>query len=422
MGNSITAILGIQGWWKVRKTEEDKDTVHLFLRQRRTTTDCPRCGKRTRIGYDEQPERSILHTTIGTRRCILHVAPRRFICSCHPVHPFVEHISGICGRRRTSTQFDGEIIHHLRGQAFSTVTDKLSLSYPAQRVRLVERVDPTKLRWDALSHLSEIHLGLDGHHLVNKRFVETVAEVKQGIPLGILPTIKKKDVIQALSSCPSPLRERVKSIATDMDDGTIAAAKNAFPQAIVVIDHFHIIQDANKRLNEARKSEQEAINFQRGKRGRGKIEIPGDLLRRAKEHLNEKRQEPERVQTLLAQYPRLNIWYAHKEGIRDVYRCADRKEAEEQLTIRINAMLLSEDVELKLWGKSLKYYKEEILNYFVYRTTNAYTEGLHVRCKLVQRISSGFRNPDVYIRKALLFLIPLSVLLPASGYPYLYPQ
>jgi len=406
----------------VKTVSEDHESIHLSLRQRRTTADCPCCGKRTKTGYDEQSERSILHTTIGSRRCVLHVVPRRFTCCCNPTHPFVEHIPGICGRRRTSTQFDGEIIHHLKGQAFATVTDKLSLSYPAQRVRLVERVDPTKLRWDALSLLSEVHLGLDGHHLVNKRFVETVAEVKQGIPLGILPTIKKKDMIQALSTCPAGIRERVKSIATDMDDGTIAAAKEAFPQAIVVIDHFHVIQDANKRLNEARRIEQEAINFQRGKRGRGKIDIPGDLLRRAKEHLNEKKQEPERLDRLLASYPRLKIWYAHKEGVRDIYCRANRKEAEEHLTIRINTMLLSEDVELKLWGKSLKYYKEEILNYFVYRTTNAYTEGLHVRCKLVQRISSGFRNPDVYIRKVLLFLIPLSVLLPASGYSYLYPQ
>jgi len=76
----------------------------------------------------------------------------------------------------------------------------------------------------------------------------------------------------------------------------------------------------------------------------------------------------------------------------------------------------SDDIELYLWGKTLIRYKEEILNYFVYRTTNAYTEGLHVRCKLVQRISCGFRNAEVYIRKALLVLLPLSVAITNSYY------
>ena len=84
-------------------------------------------------------------------------------------------------------------------------------------------------------------------------------------------------------------------------------------------------------------------------------------------------------------------------------------------------MRISDDIELYLWGKTLIRYKEEILNYFVYRTTNAYTEGLHVRCKLVQRISCGFRNADVYIRKALLMLLPLSVAITNTYYLSNYP-
>jgi len=104
-----------------------------------------------------------------------------------------------------------------------------------------------------------------------------------------------------------------------------------------------------------------------------------------------------------------------------VYKLPDRLEAGKQLNSIISLMLLSEDVNFALWGKSLKYYKEEILNYFVYRTTNAYTEGLNVRCKLVQRISSGFRNVDVYIRKAMLVLLPLSVAVTGTVYTNNYP-
>ncbi|HLD03769.1 MAG TPA: ISL3 family transposase [Candidatus Dojkabacteria bacterium] len=419
MGKSITGILEIQGWWKITQVKEEKNQLHLYLLNLRKSADCPRCGKRTKTGYDTQPVRTILHTTIGSRLVFLHIAPRRFICSCVPDKPFREKLPGVSGARSTTERFDTELIQHLSGQAFSTVTGKLGLTYPSQRLRLTEAVDPLVPRWDLVSSLTEIHLGLDGHHVFNRRFVETITEVKQGIPLGILPNNRKLTIKAVLSSCPEEFKIRIKTATVDMDDGTIAAIRDVFPQALIVIDHFHVIQDANRRLDEARRIEQEAINFERGKQGKGKIEIPGQLMRKAREHLTP--QETIRLAALLSRYPRLKVWYEYKERVREIYTSKDRQGAAERLHFLICLMQVSDDAELLLWGRNLKYYREEILNYFAYRTTNAYTEGLNVRCKLVQRISSGFRNVDVYIRKAMLVLLPLSVAVTGSVYINKYP-
>jgi transposase len=416
MSKSITSLLGIQGWFKVEDIREEEKTIHLFLKQLRKTAICPRCGKRTKTGYDSQPLRSILHTTIGSKLLFIHITPRRFVCSCNPQKPFRESFIGIRERRTTTEKFDQELISHLSGQSFKTVERKLSLSYPAVRTRLLEAVDPTRIRWNLLSSLPEIHLGLDGHHLANKRFVETIAEVKQRIPLGILPDIRKQTVKEALLTCPEELRARIKSAAVDMEEKTINALKEVLPDILIVIDHYHVIQDANRRLNETRLIEQEIINLSRARNGLGRMEIAGNLLRKAREHLNEKRGEKEYLEIFLSRYSRLKIWYVCKERLRDVYKAKDRKDAEQLLTSLILTMRTSDDIELNLWGKTLIHYKEEILNYFVYRTTNAYTEGLHVRCKLVQRISCGFRNAEVYIRKALLVLLPLSVVITDTYY------
>lgn len=416
MSKSIISILGIQGWFKIEDIKEKEKSIHLFLKPLRKTACCPRCGKRTKSGYDKQPLRSILHTNIGSKLVFLHLTPRRFVCICNPSKPFRERFHGIKERRSTTERLDRELINHLKGQSFKTAEEKLSLSYPSQRLRLLEAVDPMRIRWDSISNLSEIHLGLDGHHLVNKRFVETIAEVKQKIPLGILPDIKKLTVKQALLTCPSYLRTRIKSAAVDMDEKTINALREVFPDIVIVIDHFHVILDANRRLNEARLIEQETINQQRAKKGMGRMEIAGNLLRKAREHLNEKRGEKEYLEVFLTRYSRLKIWYVCKERLRDVYKAKDRKDAKQLLESLILTMRTSDDIELNLWGKTLIRYKEEILNYFIYRTTNAYTEGLHVRCKLVQRISCGFRNAEVYIRKALLVLLPLSAVITNSYY------
>lgn len=416
MSKSITSLLGIQGWFKIEDIKEEKRTIHLFLKQLRKTATCPRCGKRTFSGYDSQPLRSILHTTIGSKLLFLHIAPRRFVCWCAPLKPFRERFIGIKERRTTTDRFDQELIKHLSGQSFKTVERKLSLTYPAVRTRLLEAVDPMSIRWNLLSNLPAIHLGLDGHHLVNKRFVETIAEVKQKIPLGILPDIRKQTVKEALLTCPGYLKARIKSAAVDMDEKTINALKEVFPDILVVIDHYHVIQDANRRMDASRRIEQEIINLQRAKKGFGRMEIAGNLLRKAREHLNEKRGEKEYLEVFLTRYSRLKIWYICKERLRDVYKAKDRSEGKQLLESLILTMRTSDDIELNLWGKTLIHYKEEILNYFVYRTTNAYTEGLHVRCKLVQRLSCGFRNAEVYIRKALLLLLPLSAVITNSYY------
>jgi transposase len=421
MSKSITSLLGIQGWFKIEDIREEEKTIHLFLKQLRTTSICPKCGKRTKTGYDRQPLRSFLHTSIGSKLVFIHLTPRRFVCRCNPHKPFRESFTGIKERRTTTERFDKELIKHLGGQSFKTIEKKLSLTYPAVRTRLLEAIDPMRIRWDLVSNLSEIHLGLDGHHLVNRKFVETVAEVKQRIPLGILPGIKKLTVRDALLTCPKELRRRVKSAAVDMDEKTINALKEVFPDILVVIDHFHIIQDANRRLNKARLIEQEIINQQRAKKGMGRTEIAGNLLRKAREHLNTKRAEEEYLKVFLTKYSRLKIWYACKERLRDIYKAKDRQEAKQLLESLILTMRTSDDIELYLWGKTLIHYKEEILNYFIYRTTNAYTEGLHVRCKLVQRISCGFRNAEVYIRKALLVLLPLSVSITNTYYTSHHP-
>ncbi|MBC7361737.1 MAG: transposase [Candidatus Aminicenantes bacterium] len=36
-----------------------------------------------------------------------------------------------------------------------------------------------------------------------------------------------------------------------------------------------------------------------------------------------------------------------------------------------------------------------------HKTTNAYTEGAHTKMKLIKRLSYGYRNVEVYIKKVL---------------------
>ena len=45
---------------------------------------------------------------------------------------------------------------------------------------------------------------------------------------------------------------KVKEVCIDMREGLRKAAEAVFPEAMVVVDHFHMVADSNKRMDEAR--------------------------------------------------------------------------------------------------------------------------------------------------------------------------
>ncbi|MEE9390422.1 MAG: transposase [Candidatus Aminicenantaceae bacterium] len=91
-----------------------------------------------------------------------------------------------------------------------------------------------------------------------------------------------------------------------------------------------------------------------------------------------------------------------------------KKTAEKRLKDLVDIALLSDGAAMTQWGRTLKKWRPYVLNFFDNQTTNAYTEGLHTKIKMIKRISFGFRNVDAYVRKVLLSLFPLAL---SSLYP-----
>ena len=50
---------------------------------------------------------------------------------------------------------------------------------------------------------------------------------------------------------------KVKEVCIDMKEAFRKVASKLFSEANVVVDHFHVIADANKRMDEARRIEQD---------------------------------------------------------------------------------------------------------------------------------------------------------------------
>jgi len=237
------------------------------------------------------------------------------------------------------------------------------------------------------------------------QMVVTVANLLTGKPVHILPNDRKATVVNFLKSLPAEIASKIEEVAVDMRMAFVKAVEETLPNARIVVDHFHMIQDANKRVNEARKIEDDV---QEKIKGNGPRRINWKVLVTAREHL--KPNQEELLAKYLSWYPAVSTFYACKESLRDMYKSPTKKLAGVRLERLIIQMRKSDYPELWIWARTLTTYKEYILNYFDNHTTNAVTEGLHRKFKLIQRTAYGFRNPEVYVRRIMLACLPLTLL------------
>ena len=177
-----------------------------------------------------------------------------------------------------------------------------------------------------------------------------------------------------------PSRENVKNVVLDMSDPFKKFAKEFFPNARLIADHFHVVRLLNPALNRARK------------------EITGDQRSNPVRRLllfNAKRLEYFERRALglwLDQHPRLKEIYHFKEALHGLYRCRGYNRARRALIALLDRMALSQLPEIRKLRKTLMRWKEEILNYFATGLTNGRTEGFNGLAKLLQKRAFGFRS------------------------------
>ncbi len=218
--------------------------------------------------------------------------------------------------------------------------------------------------------------------------------------LAVLPDDRMRTVEGFLRGIPQEVRGRVRGVCLDLKDAWRKLVRRVLPEAAVVADPFHVIQDANRRVEEARQVEQE---------------VTGRKISRWPLIKNQEDLTPRQAEVLAALYqhhPTLAQFHWAKEQLRAFYRAHSLAHAQALLDRLLFCLLHADDAELVRWGRTLRAWKAELLAFHRYRITSSYTEGIHTKIKLLKRLSYGFRSRHVYVRKMLLGLVPLALLRP----------
>jgi transposase len=202
-----------------------------------------------------------------------------------------------------------------------------------------------------------------------------VSDIDKSSLLEVIDSHKSEEIIEVLKQQPQAIRENVKEVSVDMWGGFPKVIKEVFPNALIVIDRFHVMKLVNKALNKMR------LNLElKGLKNRC-------LLLKNEVDLSES--EKLELARVLKDSACLGIAYQLKEELRNIY--------ETSTTVKIGFKRLKSWLNSAriIFGKavdSIEKHLTEISHYFVSQTTRGVMEGINNRIKLIIRPSYGFKS------------------------------
>jgi transposase len=368
---------------------------------------CRDCGSLDVMHYDTNERR------IRDRRCtyptILRWQQRRFLCrDCNRVlreqHPDVP------GRRRVTQRFRRQLFERACHEPASDVAASERVSgYRVEEA--FEQHAADELRTREIENLRV--LALDESAFKKHYHFHTVfSNPERREAFDLCDGRGKGAVFEGLVRMNDQVRAGIETVVMDCHWPYRHAVEEALPKARIVADKFHVIRAVDAAANRVR------VRFGRRKRthrlGRdggtarqhnpandpGVYRIRWVFMKRAAK-LSPREQEWLAGVLRSAPIEVTAAWWL-KERFAAIYEARDRQIAELLLDEWI------EDIErigfpefLNTW-RTLQWWREQILNYFDYRVTNAFAEGITNKIKVLKRRSYGFRDPVRYRHKVLL--------------------
>ena len=243
------------------------------------------------------------------------------------------------------------------------------------------------------------------------------ARGKKGSLVAIIEGVKSDDIINIVNKIPEGHRRLVKEVTLDMSNSMSRIVTNCFPAAIKTIDRFHLQKEACEAVQELRikhrwNAIQEETDAKEESKWNGKEYHPfvfpnGDtkkqLLARSRYLLfksSEKwsKSQKERAEILFAQYPDLKEAYSLTHSLRMIFsRRVTKNEARLLLARWYDKVDNSRLVAFNTIAGTIYEHYEEILNFFVNRSTNAFAESFNAKIKAFRAQLRGVTDLNFFL-------------------------
>ncbi|HQZ84899.1 MAG TPA: ISL3 family transposase [Actinomycetota bacterium] len=361
--------------------------------------------------------RRLAHEPLGWRPTILEVTIRRYRCTgCG--HVWRQDTSRAAeprarlSRRGLRWALEGIVVQHL---TVARVAEGLNVSWNTANDAVLaegQRVlisDPH--RFDKVTTI-----GVDEHVWRHTRKGDkyvtviidlTPARTRSG-PVRLLDMVegRSKHVFKTwLSERDQAWRDQVEVVAMDGFTGFKTATTEELPDAVAVMDPFHVVRLAGDALDKCRRRIQQDLHGHRGRAGdplysaRRTLHTGADLLTD---------KQKTRLEALFADddHVQVEVTHAAYQAMIAAYRHPDPARGRDLMNKLITSLASTVPaalLELRSLGRTLKQRAADILAYFDRPgTSNGPTEAINGRLEHLRGSALGFRNLTNYIARSLL--------------------
>lgn len=374
---TITVELGLAGL-RVLDVAEGPERLEIAAEYSHEEAVCGRCGKSTWRVHQrlKQRKRDLDH---WGKPVWLYLWKRRF--RCRPCRYVFTEDDPVCGRRRRTTR-------RLRQRAADEALDATVRAVSGWHGVSEGLVSRSWLEfYGRVEAPAKPHvlLGLDGFCVRRPGVMWTgLWDMQTRRAVAVMKGERKADIQLLLERHAD--RQTVKAVATDLSEANRQALRLVLPDSLIVADKFHVVSLVHRALQEVR----------------GGRRLPGNtawLMHRNVERLGQA--DAERLASELGGNPELRTAWLLKEGLRKVYRCRNREQAQRELTTWLDEAGRTHLRPFRRAASTLAKWQDEVLNFWLYPITNAMVEGKHNRVKVLKRRAYGYRNDRTFSLRIL---------------------
>ncbi len=254
----------------------------------------------------------------------------------------------------------------------------------------------------------------DGRFTSNKYHCNIV-DWKARKVVDILPTRVEADLRRYFRDYPASARENVEFLCCDMHEGFSNLCGSVFPNAVVCVDHFHVVKRLLRVLDEVRIRYQNELKEQLAldpdneflEKKRKSLQRSAKLLRTWEANIPKywRKNTPaarRRLRSLFSAYPDLQEVYDSVQEFHVLSTQEITALRSADLSDWIDRSLNSEIPELRAAAETIDKWKKPLLNSFETGFSNGPVEGINNRIKVLKRNAHGFRNFENFRKRILL--------------------
>jgi transposase len=398
----------------------DRDTTAVFCNL--ITTGPGRCPGCDTVGiYRDSVERRVSDVPVAGHPMQLRVRVPRYRCTnpgcqrevfCHDSDRLAQ--AGRTTTRRCANYVLRRLI--VDRATVAAVARELGRSWDTVNAIAVEAT-----RTLLLANTSRLEgvavIGVDEHrwahtrHAAGDGYVTVIVDLTPVVDgsgrarlLDLVPGRSAAALTSWLAARDQAFRDRVEVVAMDGFGGYKNAATTALPDAVTVMDPFHVVALAGTKLDLCRQRVQQDTC---GHRGRS-----GDPLYRVRRTLRTRTElltttQTARIEAVFAAEEHVAVevtWWVYQQVIA-AYAHPDPRAGKTLLARVIDTLrtgLPPGLEELATLGRTLHRRRDDVLAYFTHRASNGPTEAINGRLEALRRNALGFRNLINYRIRSLL--------------------